>query len=84
MIRWQRKLWKEPRIADVRMQADFLCHSEAFVLRAARISTTEHIVRAEGEFVRMVENGCADRDESAASHGNCLHPGISVLRTFFP
>ena len=70
------------RPAGAGSQADFPCHSEAFVLRAARISTTEHIVRAEGEFVRMVENGCADRKGSAASHGNCLDSGTSGSRHF--
>ena len=36
------------------------CHSGVFVLRAARISATEYIVRASCKFVRIVENGWVD------------------------
>ena len=51
------------RPAGAGSQAAFPCHSEAFLLRTARISTIEHIVRAESEFLQMIENECADREE---------------------
>ena len=74
------------RPAGAGSQAAFPCHSEAFLLRTARISATEYIVRASCKFVRIVENGWVDWNlfDSVLRIPDAAVPFFFSFLTIFP